>query len=116
MAEENPGVINIVKLTSDYDADVNIPGLLVPYRGDGTGPDPEHLDEPSWLDLAGGYGQVFIEVNGVPKLCGKDEASGTFYPGTNLRNGDVKCNEALSTGDIIVIQYGSVRYRELPAS
>jgi hypothetical protein len=64
--------------------------------------------------MAGGFGQVYIEVNGIPKLCGKDQASGVFYPGTDQRNGDVKCTEALSIDDIITIRYGAVAYRTYP--
>jgi hypothetical protein len=104
----------VIKFTSGYAADANVPGVLQPYKGIGTG--PGGTDEPSSLDLAGGTCFVFITVNGIPKLPAASEGSGDIYPGSDLTNGDIKCNFALNVDDIMVVQYGYVGYRELPAA
>jgi hypothetical protein len=100
--------IRVFKLTQDYEANANIPGVLRPYQGEGTGEGGE--DQNSHLDMLGGFCDFFFMVNNVYKSCGKNSTDGVFYPGTSLTGGDVKCTEALSTGDVIVVFYGPVSY------
>lgn len=95
----------VVKITSAYSADANVPGVLMPF-------------EANWLDLAGGKAQLLIEKNGMPLITGEASGAGIeVYPGTDLTNGDLKFASGLAEDDLLVISYGpSVRYAEIPGT
>lgn len=102
--------VRFVKVLGTISANTNIPGLLRAYQGLGTG--PGEADEPSWLDMEGGYAQVYITINGVPKLTGPNSTY-DFYPGTDIINGDVKCNAELTAGMLLLIRYKQIGYSEI---
>lgn len=104
--------VRIVKVLGTISANTNIEGLLVPYRGIGTGPGTPPTDEPSWLDMEGGHAQVYITIDGVPKLTGPDNTY-DFYPGEDIQNGDLKANFDLTAGMLILIRYKQLLYREI---
>lgn len=90
----------LIKITSAYAADANVPGVLMPF----TAP---------WLDLAGGSAQLLIEKNGVPLVTGSASGAGIeVYPGTDLDNGDIKTASGLAENDLLLVSYGpaAVRY------
>lgn len=107
---------SIVKLTAAITAGTNVPGLLRPYTGVGTGRDNDGnpFDLPSGLDMAGGTASVMLTHNGVPKIGGGASGAGIdYYPGDDITNGDVKFAFDLASGDILVARYGNIQLREI---
>ena len=93
----------IIKITSVYAADANVPGVLVPFEAD-------------WLDLINSKAHLSVEKNGIPVITGPAAGAGIeIYPGTDLDNGDIKTASGLAVDDILTIRYGIVltRYAEI---
>jgi hypothetical protein len=107
---------SIVKLTAAFTAGTNVPGLLRPYTGPGTGRDKDGspIDVECGLDMAGGTAGVMLTHNGLPKIGGAASGAGIdYYPGDDITNGDVKFAFDLASGDILVARYGNIQLREI---
>jgi len=92
------GGTRVVKVTKDYAANENVPGVLMPY-------------EATWLTMANSKATIFIEKNGVPQITSHVSGAGIdIYPGTTVENGDIKTAAGLAENDRLTITYGPVRY------
>lgn len=94
------GGARMVKAKKAYNANENIPKVLVPYKA-------------ADLNMHDNTAQLLIFKNGIALTTGAQAGAGVdAYPGTKPEEGDIKLTAGMSKNDVLLILYMRVRYAE----